>query len=60
MDNGGYKMEQNRNRGATAYPEDMDIDQLCELVVTRLREEIFGRLPSKQRVAGSNPARDAF
>ena len=52
-------MEQKANMGATAYPENIDIDQLCELVVSRLREEISGRLPSKQRGAGSNPARDA-
>jgi len=45
-------MERKGNRGATAYPENMDIDQLCELMVTRLKEEIFERLPSKQRVGG--------
>ena len=53
-------MERIEKRGATAYPENIDINQLCELVVAKLKEELIERLPSKQRVVGSNPSRDAI
>ena len=41
-------MEQDGNVRATAYPEDIGINQLCELVVAKLKKEILEQLPSKQ------------
>ena len=45
--------------GATAFNESNAMDQLCDALLSKLAERIEGRLPSKQRVAGSNPAWDA-
>ena len=60
MAKGDIQMDQRKNMGATAYPADIDINHVCELVVSRLKEEILGPLPSEQRLAGSNSAKDAL
>ena len=52
--------QNNTDIGATALLENDNIGQLCDLVLAKLKEEILGQLPSKQRVVGSNPSRDAF
>jgi len=35
------------------------IDQLCDVLIPKLEERLANRLPSKQRVEGSNPSRDS-
>jgi hypothetical protein len=52
--------QNNMDKGATALLKNDTISQLCDLVLAKLKEEILGRLPSKQRVVGSNPSRDAM
>ncbi len=47
-------------KGATALPNSPTLLQLWEALGSKLIEATQGQLPSKQRVVGSNPARDAF
>ena len=44
---------------ATALTNSQLLDQLCDLLIPKLEERLATRLSSKQRVVGSNPARDA-
>jgi len=44
---------------ATALTNSDIVDQLCELLIPKLEERLKSTLSSKQRVVGSNPARDA-
>jgi hypothetical protein len=44
---------------ATALTNSDIVDQLCELLIPKLEERLKRSLSSKQRVVGSNPARDA-
>ena len=46
-------------RRATALTNSSIIDQLCDVVLSKLVERFKEQLPSKQWVAGSNPSRDA-
>jgi len=46
-------------RGATALTNSLSLDQLCDAVISKLAERVERQLPSKQRVVGSNPSRDA-
>jgi hypothetical protein len=45
---------------ATALTNSQLLDQLCDLLIPKLEERLANRLPSKQRVVGSNPSRDAI
>ena len=45
---------------ATALPNSPTFQQLWDALGSKLIEAAQGRLPSKQRVVGSNPPRDAF
>jgi len=44
---------------ATALTNVQMLDQLCDLLIPKLEERLANHLPSKQRVVGSNPSRDA-
>ena len=44
---------------ATALTNSQLLDQLCDLLIPKLEERLATRVPSKQRVVGSNPSRDA-
>ena len=44
---------------ATALTNSQMIDHLCDLLIPKLEERFLNHLPSKQRVVGSNPSRDA-
>ncbi len=46
-------------QGATALPNSPTLSQLWEALGSKLIETAEGQLPSKQRVVGSNPSRDA-
>ena len=46
-------------RRATALPNSQFLDQLCDAIISKLAQRAEEQLPSKQRFAGSNPARDA-
>jgi hypothetical protein len=35
------------------------LEQLCDLLITKLEERLANHLPSKQRVEGENPSRDS-
>ena len=39
--------QNNTDMRATASLENIDIGQLCDLVLAKLKEEYLGRLPSK-------------
>jgi hypothetical protein len=43
----------------TALTNAQMLDQLCDLLIPKLEERLANHLPSKQRVVGSNPSRDA-
>ena len=45
---------------ATALPNSPTPPQLWGALGSKLNQSAQGRMPSKQRVAGSNPARDAI
>jgi len=44
---------------ATALTNSQMLAQLCNLLIPKLEERLATQLPSKQRVVGSNPSRDA-
>jgi len=44
---------------ATALPNSATFQQLWDALGSRLIETAQGQMPSKQRVVGSNPSRDA-
>ena len=44
---------------ATALTDARILDELCDLLIPKLEERLADHLPSKQRVVGSNPSRDA-
>ena len=44
---------------ATALPNSPTLLQLWDALGSKLTEATQGQVPSKQRVVGSNPARDA-
>ena len=44
---------------ATALTNSRMLDQLGDLLIPKLEERMANRLPSKQRVEGSNPSRDS-
>ena len=44
---------------ATALPNSPTLLQLWDAIGSKLIEAAQGQMPSKQRVVGSNPARDA-
>jgi len=46
-------------KGATALPDSTTFHELWDAIGSKLIESTQGQLPSKQRVVGSNPARDA-
>ncbi len=48
------------NQRATALSNSPTLLQLWDALGSKLIEATQGQLPSKQRVVGSNPARDAF
>ncbi len=48
------------NKRATALSNSPTLLQLWDALGSKLIEATQGQLPSKQRVVGSNPARDAF
>jgi len=43
----------------TALTNSEMLNQLCDLLIPKLEERLATHLPSKQRVVGSNPSRDA-
>jgi hypothetical protein len=45
---------------ATALTNSRILAQLCDLLIPKLDEQLVNHLPSKQRVVGSNPSRDAI
>jgi len=45
---------------ATALTNAQMLDQLCDLLIPKLKERLANHLSSKQRVVGSNPSRDAM
>jgi hypothetical protein len=45
---------------AAALTNTQMLDQLCDLLIPKLEERLSNHLPSKQRVVGSNPSRDAM
>ncbi len=45
---------------ATALPNSPTTTQLWDALGSKLNQSAQGHMPSKQRVAGSNPARDAI
>jgi hypothetical protein len=48
-----------RKQRATALPDSPTLLQLWEALGSKLIEAAQGSAPSKQRVVGSNPSRDA-
>jgi hypothetical protein len=54
----GTTNEEMKNR-ATALTNLTTLDQSSDAVTSKLAEKPEKRLPSKQRVVGSNPSRDA-
>ena len=49
-----------KNKRATALSNSPTLLQLWEALSSKLIEATQGQLPSKQRVVGSNPSRDAL
>jgi hypothetical protein len=47
------------NQGATPLTNAEMLDQLCDLLISKLEERLVNHLPFKRRVVGSNPSRDA-
>ena len=45
-----------RTERVAALTDSDSIDKLCEVLFSKLEARFAERLPSKQRVAGSNPA----
>jgi hypothetical protein len=45
---------------ATALTNAQVLDQLCDLLISKLEERLTSHMSSKQQVVGSNPSRDAI
>ncbi len=48
-----------KNQRADDYHDSLTLQQLWDALGSKLIEAAQGQLPSKQRVVGSNPSRDA-
>ncbi len=55
----GTANEEMKHR-ATALTNSTTLDRISDAATSKLAEQAEERLPSKQRVVGSNPSRDAF